>query len=147
MNCWTFPMMAALCLLAGCAARTPEQQTKHDDTHYNSALSPYVRDLKLGVSRKEVEDYLHARNIKFQRRCCTATDLISDTGNHILADAFDDWIPLREEFRPWPCGGAYVFIAFEFEGLRPYSESGHVTADERDTLEAIHIVKANDDCF
>jgi hypothetical protein len=60
-------MTAALCFLAGCAARTADQQIQHDDAHYSSALRSYLSDLKPGVSRKEVEDYFRARSISFGR--------------------------------------------------------------------------------
>lgn len=134
MNCWSFSLLAALCLLAGCAARTPEQQTKHDDAHYSSAVSPYLRDLKPGASRKEVEDYLRARNIKFIHACCAGTGVVT---------ADDDWIPLREEKRPWPCGTAYVYIAFEFKRLLPYN-GPRFAPDDTDILEGIHILKSYD---
>ncbi len=141
-----FSAIATLCLLAGCAVRTPEQESRHDDAQYSSALSAFLRDLKPGVSRKEVEDYLHTRNLEFARACCAATILNSYTPNRALMDAYDDWVPLREEWRPWPCGGAYVYIAFEFKGLQPHSSSRRIAADDRDTLEGIHILKMND-CF
>lgn len=139
-------MMAALFLLAGCAARTPEQQTRHDDTHYNSALSPYVRDLKLGVSRKEVEDYLRSKNISFQHGCCAAMGQKTNAPNQGYFYAMDTNIELREEVRPWPCGTAYVYIAFEFNPERPYTEGTAVRVSEKDTLSGVHIWKMFD-CF
>jgi len=141
MNYWSLSLVAALLLLAGCAVRTPEQQTKHDDVHYSSARSPYLRDLKPGASRKEVEDYLRARNIKFTHACCAATYLNS----HLSNRAFDDWIPLRDETRPWPCGTADVSIAFVFKHLLP-DNGPRFTSDDTDILEGIHIYKVYD-CF
>lgn len=131
-------MAVGLCLFAGCAVRTPEQQTKHDDAQYNSALSPYQRDLKPGVSRKQVEDYLRSRNIPFGHSCCAAP-------NRAYFDyAEDDSIQLREEVRPWPCGSAYVYIAFVFIPQRPFTGGAVNRASEGDTLTGIHIWKIID---
>lgn len=140
-NYWSFSLVAGLCLLAGCAARTPEQQTEHDDVHYSSALSPYLRDLKPGASRKEVEDYLRARNIEFAHGCCAA----SSRNSHPPVDADVDSITLREEKRPWPCGTADVYIAFEFKRL-PQHNGPRFAPDDTDILEGIHILKSYD-CF
>lgn len=130
-------MAIGLSLFAGCAVRTPEQQTKHDDAHYDSALSPYLRDLKPGVSRKQVEDYLRSRNIPFGYGCCAAP-------NRAYYDyAEDDSIQLREEVRPWPCGTTDVYIAFVFKPQQPYT-GGVFRASERDTLTGIHIWKIID---
>lgn len=105
-----------------------------------------MRDLKPGVSRKEVEDYLRARNIEFGHACCAATILNSYSANRPLVDAFDDWVPLRGEKRPWPCGTADVYIAFEFNRLQPSIGSKRIAANDTDTLEGIHILKTYD-CF
>lgn len=144
LNFRMFPVISTLILLVGCAVRTPEQQSKHDDAHYSSALSPYLRDLKPGVSRKEVEDYLNAKRIKFGRGCCAATTLNSYTPNRALVDTLDDWVPLREEMRPWPCGTADVSIAFEFKRTRPNNGTRRLEVDDSDTLQEIHIMKSID---
>ena len=153
LNLRTFYVIAALGLIAGCAVRTPEQQSRHDDAHYSSSLSAYLRDLKPGVGRKEVEDYLRARNVVFQHACCAATILRSYSPNRPHVNAPDDWIPLREEKRPWPCGTAYVYITFEFDRLQlsgpagpsvPSHPSELIAAKDTDTLEGIHILKTYD---
>jgi hypothetical protein len=147
MNFWTFSMSAAaLCLLVGCAVRTPEQRTQHDDTHYKPALRPYVRDLKPGMTRNEIEDYLNSRNISFGHGCRAAMEQKTNAPNQAYYYAMDDWIELREEVRPWPCGTADVYIAFAFDPERPYTSFADNRINPDDALTGIHIFKIFD-CF
>jgi hypothetical protein len=136
MKHWTLSVIAALCLLAGCAARTPEQQIRHDDVKYGSALSVYQRDLKPGASRKEVEDYLRGRNISFSQMCCWIAPHASRT--------LDDMVFLRTEHRPWPCGTADVYIGFVFDDQPNQLHTRKFEADDADTLVGIHILKMMD---
>jgi hypothetical protein len=78
------------------------------------------------------------------RACCAVTMLTSNNHYAPPEDASDDWIPLRDETRPWPCGTADVYVTFEFRRQQPSSGSGQWTADETDTLKAIHILKTYD---
>ena len=132
----TVRAIAVFCLLAGCAVRTPEQQTRHDDAKYASTLNPYERDLKAGLSRKEVEDYFRARNIPFSRMCCVVTPHTYRT--------LDDIIELRTENRPWPCGTEYVYIGFQFGHPEDQPHTVRSGADDTDTLVGIHIFKMVD---
>jgi hypothetical protein len=141
-NLSTFFMTAALCFLAGCAARRAGQQIQHDDAHYGSALRSYLSDLKPGVSRKEVEDYFRARSISFSR----GNDHYTNRSSPAFDLSYPDIIGLREETRPWPCGSSDVYVVFKFTGHRPYSGVGNIEADDTDTLESIHIWKIYD-CF
>jgi len=143
----TLSAISTLYLLVGCAIRTPEQQTKHDDAHYSFVLSPYLRDLKPGVSRREVEDYLHTRNIEFRSGCCAAMEFHSYDPNRPRANASEDWVRLPDEKPPWPCGYASFYIIFEFKRLRPSSAPERIAANDTDTLEGVHILKTNNNCF
>ncbi len=128
--------VAGLCLLAGCAARTPEQQMRHDDVKYGSELSSYQRDLKPGVSRKEVENYFRDRNIPFSRMCCVTT--------HHAYGSLDDIVFLRIENHPWPCGTEYVDIGFVFDEQQNQPYTRQSMADPTDTLVGIHVLRTVD---
>ena len=143
MNSLTLFMIATLCLLDGCAARSPEQERQHDDVHYSSALRPYLRDLKPSASRKEVEDYFRARSISFGHG---GSDSYSSQTSPAFDLSYSDTIELRKERNLWPCGSSDVYIAFNFKGHQPYSRFGNIETDDTDTLQSIHILKIYD-CF
>ena len=45
--------LAALVCLAGCAARTPQQQAERDEIHYGATLRTYKQVLAPGMTRKK----------------------------------------------------------------------------------------------
>jgi Na+-transporting NADH:ubiquinone oxidoreductase subunit NqrC len=52
------------------------QARKKREAAYQTALLSYTQVLKPGMTRKEVEDYLHGRKVNFQQMCCVdATEL------------------------------------------------------------------------
>ncbi len=135
MKHWTLIVIVALCLFAGCAARTPEEATRQQDAHYRSRLRPYWQDLKAGMTRKEVEDYLRAKNIPFTEGCCYSSE------EPYLWDAIDH----RTENRPWPCGSADVYIGFAFSPRRHSSLTTiQPAADDADVLVGVHIIRLVD---
>jgi hypothetical protein len=128
-NLSAFFMTAALCFLAGCAARTADQQIQHDDAHYSSALRSYLSDLKPGVSRKEVEDYFRARSISFGRGM-TITLI-----DHRLLSICPTRTLLGFAKRRAP-GRAARLMSISFsssQGTDPYSGVGNIEADDTDT--------------
>jgi hypothetical protein len=58
---------------------------------YQIALNSYTQVLKPGMTRKEVEDYLHQKNVEFQRMCCV--DAMELSKRH----SWDDLTKIGEE--------------------------------------------------
>jgi hypothetical protein len=46
------------------------QAKRKREAAYQSALLSYTQVLKPGITRKEVEEYLRARNVDFAQMCC-----------------------------------------------------------------------------
>jgi hypothetical protein len=69
---------------------------------YGSALSFYSKDLDPGMTRSDVERYLGAKAISYQRS----------------ADA--DLIKIGQEAAPWFCSEVNVYVAFDFEAIEPH---------------------------
>ena len=91
------------------------------------ALRSYSQILKPGMKRKEVEDYLSAKNTPFRQMCCVDQ-------KHLNRTVYDDLVKIGKEDAPWFCGENNVYIAFQFDGPK---RSIGPTADASDTLSAI----------
>jgi hypothetical protein len=63
------------------------------DVAYQTALRSYSEAIKLGMTRKDVEDSLHARNGAFQQMCCV--DIRKPWG------VLDDLVKIGQEDPPW----------------------------------------------
>jgi hypothetical protein len=105
---------------------------------YQAALRAYSHDLQRGLTRKEVEAYLRARNTDFRQECCTA------------AGYYADLIRVGEEDPPWYCSESYVYVAIEFTAMephsRPYGYSSALAMDS-DVLTRIEIDRPDTGCL
>jgi hypothetical protein len=81
------------------------------DLSYQTALRSYSEVFKPGMTRKEVEDFLRARNEAFGQMCCV--DIKKPMG------VWDDLIKIAQEDPPWFCSAKNIYMAFEFAGTRP----------------------------
>ena len=75
-------------------------------TGYQSALQRYSREIKLGSTRAEVENYLRSRNAAF-------TWMYTAYGGRKESQNADV-VKVGEEAPPWFCSESYVYVAFEF---------------------------------
>jgi len=83
---------------------------------YEAALRTYAEALHPGLTRKDVEDNLRSRNIKF-------TEITSNFGERRNRHA--DLVELGEEETPiwmWYCGKQYIDVAFVFESRHEQSD-------------------------
>jgi hypothetical protein len=112
-------------------ARKLQAQRKREAA-YQSALLSYTRVLKPGMTRKEVEDHLRARNVAFAQMCCVGVP-IQGHPKHSL----DDITKVRQEDAPWFCSKHDVFVAFQFEDHGQYKSI--LGAGDKDILKAVTI--------
>jgi Iap family predicted aminopeptidase len=89
------------------AVSSQSYEEKHDAA-YPRTLASYSKILKLGMKRKDVEDYLRSKGIAFQRMCCVEEKTT-------LADL----VKIGKERHPWCCSNHNVYVAFEFASTEP----------------------------
>jgi hypothetical protein len=130
--------------LSGSAIRYEfkKREQKRRQTAYVEALSSYTQVLRPGMTRKEVEGYLHARNIEFAQTCCV------DSSETAKRHSWDDLARIGREDPPWYCGENNVYIAFQFKDHNQGQEAtGFIKNDDFDTLKAVTIYHSLERCL
>jgi len=115
------------------------QARKKREAAYQTALRSYTQVLKPGMTRKEVEDYLHGKNVKFQQMCCV--DAMELSKRH----SWDDLTRIGEEDAPWFCGENNVYLAFQFTDQGQHERWW--SANDLDRLKAISIYHWLESCL
>jgi hypothetical protein len=115
------------------------QAKRKREAAYQSALLSYTQVLKPGMTRKEVEEYLRARNVDFAQMCCVVG--IQVHPKHSL----DDITKVGQEDAPWFCSEHYVFVAFQFEDHGEYKSI--LGADDKDILKSVTIYNQLGGCL
>jgi hypothetical protein len=82
-------------------------------------MSAYSKDLGPGMPRKNVEAYLRAKAIPFQKA------------------AEVDLVKIGQEAAPWFCGEVNVYVGFDFEAVESHSRAWEPYAT--DVLKKAHI--------
>jgi hypothetical protein len=113
-----------------------EQQKR--EVAYQSALLAYSETLKPGMTRKEVEDYLRAKNVGFRLMCCV------DFRNSSKG-VYDELTKIGQEDAPWACSEKNIYVAFQF--TRPERNAAGWDANDSDTLKAITIFRWLEGCL
>ena len=116
--------------------REKRSQQKRD-VAYQTALRSYSEVIKPGMTRKEVEDLLHARNKTFRQMCCV--DIKKPMG------VWDDLVKIAQEDPPWICGAKNIYIAFQFAGTRP--QSAPPSSEPSDRLAVVTVYPHLEDCL
>jgi hypothetical protein len=124
------PMIAVLWPACG---HVKSQDRQQREATYESVLNSYSRDLRLGLSRKEVEEYLRRKAITFTQMCCVEE-----------RSAFADLVKIGEEPHPWYCSENFINIAFEFRATEPHHP---FIADDTDVLKTIRIFRQFGGCL
>jgi hypothetical protein len=104
---------------------------------YQSVLRSYSDRLGSGMTRKEVEDYLRARNVEFGQMCCV--------DGQLSKGVWDDLTKIGQEGAPWYCSEHNIYVAFQFAG--PKRNGVEWTADPSDTLKAVSIFHRLEGCL
>jgi hypothetical protein len=100
---------------------------------YQSTLSEYQRALTPGMTRREAEDYLRAKNANFTQMCCVEQNDLAKR------HTWDDLVKIGEEEHPWFCSEHYVYVAFQFRD-HVEIENGHsMKDDDSDVLRTVSI--------
>jgi hypothetical protein len=113
-------------------ARQLQAQRKRE-AGYQVALQGYSQMLRLGMTRKDVEDQIRTKGITFQQICCIDE-----------RSAYADLLRIGKEGAPWYCSEQNIYIAFQFSALEPHMP---VTAYDSDVLKRITIFRWLEGCL
>lgn len=115
-----------------------EKRAQHArDLAYQSALLSYTEVLRPGMTRRDVDVYLRARNAQFRLMCCVDTKEFSK-------GVYDELTKIGQEDAPWFCSEENVYVAFQFMGT-PHKQG--FEADPSDTLHSITIYRWLEGCL
>jgi hypothetical protein len=93
--------LAFTCLY--CSRVGAQSRKQKREAGYQAVLHSYADMVKVGATRKEVEELLKSRNSSFVRLCCVEE-----------GTTFSDLIQIGKEKHPWYCSEHAVYIAIEF---------------------------------
>lgn len=100
----------------------------------HSALVHYQQNVKPGLNRQEVKDYLRANGIQFGERCCSSP-----------SRAFSIIVRVGEEEVPWFCSSWPDYVSFEFI---PTKAQGFTSEPlNSDMLKEVHLTRNGEGCL
>ena len=121
-------LAGAVLLILGIRQVVKSLARRKREAVYQATVLSYTSVLRPGMTRKEVEDYLRARNLEFGQMCCVVP-------NDLQKHSWDDITKIGQEDPPWYCRDQTVFVAFQFVDGGQYKSTWG--ADDRDTLKAV----------
>jgi hypothetical protein len=114
-----------------------ELAQREREVAYQAALRSYSDVITPGMTRKEVEDYLGARNVSFRQMCCVDRKEFSK-------DVYDDLTKIGEEDAPWVCNEKNIYIAFQFRGTQTHERESRAEASDR--LSSVSLYRSLEGC-
>jgi hypothetical protein len=122
-----------------CAGWYLLQERSHSkrEALYAATVRSYSGILRTGMKRKEVEDYLRAKNIPFMRMCC-----VEDKTNR---GVLDDLTRIGHERAPWYCSENNIYVAFQFAGSERHTVGP--TDEDSDTLTKVTLFPWLEGCL
>jgi len=118
-----------------------KQAQKRREAVYQSVLRTYTQVLKPGMKRKEVEDYIRAKNAKFRQTCCV------DSNETSRRHSWDDLTKIGEEDAPWFCSQHNVYVAFQFTDHVQLGSGLGMKDDDLDTLKNVTLYHWLEECL
>lgn len=136
MKRWLVLAIVAMIVVSAIIAlrsRAASEAMRKREAGYQLALQAYSRVLRPGMSRRQVEDYLHGKGTVFEQVWC-----VEDR------TAFADLVRIGEEDHPWYCSVNYVYVAFQFAATE-----GHppLKAYDSDVLKDVGILSQLGGCL
>jgi hypothetical protein len=135
MKRWLLLLIALVIAVSALAVRSSARATarRKREIGYQVGLSTYSKALHLGITRKELEDYLRLNNTNF------ASVFTAYGGRR--ESQWADVVKIGEESSPWYCSEAYVYVAFEFSGAEQFKRN------DSDVLEKIELFRPYTGCL
>jgi len=141
MRRWRLPVaILAIVALSALGVRhlLQKREQQKRDVVYQSALRAYSEALKPGMTHKEVEDYLRAKNVSFRLMCCVD---LKDSSKGV----YDEFTKIGQEDAPWARSEKNVYVAFQF--TRPERNPAGWDANDSDRLKAVTIDRWLEGCL
>jgi hypothetical protein len=137
---WRLFLATAIAILALFAVHSlgEARAQRKREAAYEVILRSYAQVLKPGMTRKEVEDYLRARNRLFRQMCCV-------NQNRFSQNVYDDLTNIGQEDAPWFCSEKNIYVAFQFAGRGSHATAP--SAEASDTLTAVTIYPWLEGCL
>lgn len=104
-------MIVVLVVAFGVRHVSQERARRRREVEYQKALQSYSGVLKTGMTRRQVEEYLSAKNLLFRQLCCVS---VKEFSRGMYDNANDDLVKIGQEDVPWVCSENNVYIALEF---------------------------------
>ena len=99
-----------------------------------AAIRAYSQALKPGITRRQVQDYLHSRGVNFFERCCVEPRA-----------AFSILVKVGQEDAPWYCSEWPDYVAFEFNATAP--SDPRAKPGGSDVLKIVHLTSNGEGCL
>jgi hypothetical protein len=128
-------LLILIAMFAPKSCDTGEQKNQKQEVLYQAALKSYSDALKLGMTRKGIEDYLRIKSVAFSQMCCIDEQ-----------SAYADLTKIGEQKHPWYCSAHNVYIAFQFTATEPL-EKLRPSGKDSDTLKKITIFHWLEGCL
>lgn len=128
---WGIVIVFALSVAISFRSHRKSEARRGREARYAAILNGYVQDLKPGMTRKQVEDYLRLRGSRF-------------TQGSVSGNAFTDFVKIGEEEAPWFCSENWVHIAFEFAAAQAHDA---LEAYDGDVLKTVTIFRQLGGCL
>jgi len=135
---WTMALILVALVAFGVRHVLEKRAQRKRQVEYEKTLRSYSEDLRTGMTRKDVEDYLSAKNVPFRHMCCANRRKFSYS-------VYDDLVKIGSEDAPWFCSEKNVYVALEFVG--PERHSIGASAEPNDTLNTITIFNWLEGCM
>jgi hypothetical protein len=112
------------------------------EARYHIVLAHYASDLKPGMNREQVEQYLQMNGARFKQMCCVE----NFRGEYVSLNgaAWDDLVKIAEESAPFVCNENNVYVAFEFN---PKSQGESSGTNNSDVLKKVSIFHQLEGCL
>ena len=130
-------MVAALLIVSvlGIKSVIERRAEQKRQIEYQSVLKEYSGALKPGMTRRDVESYLHLKGRPFQQMCCVG----------VRRNAWADLVRIGKEKAPWYCSQNNVYVALEFETTEPHGTIQDARASDR--LEDVALFPWLEECL
>jgi hypothetical protein len=125
-------------VVIACARVNNTNRATQREAEYQIARRSYSDVLKPGMSRKDVEDYLHNKGAAFRQMCCMGPNGMG---------VYDDLTKIGTERAPWNCSEHNVYIGFAFNPKVPVPTKGGPDANDSDILKEVRIFRWLEGCL
>jgi hypothetical protein len=134
--------LSAAAISNACMSSSPSKRVllekQRREAAFQIIVDNYSKDLKPGMTRKSVEDYLRSKKLPIDQRCCIDREA-----------AYSDYVKIGADEKPWFCEENAVYIVLQFAVVEPMVNYPAFTYSDRnsDALKKISIIRQPEGCL